>query len=172
MIEKSTEQKVLGAFLQNPSKEFYLRELSRLLKLSMPTIIGVTDILAKKRLIIKTKRKALTNVIANPENPVFTRIKRVHNLEQIYLSGIVDYLSRAYGYPKNIILFGSFSRGEDVENSDIDIAVVTNKKLRLDMSEYEKALKKEINVHEVNLHKLSEEFKSNLANGIVFEGSW
>lgn len=172
MIEKSTSQKVLEVFFENPSREFHLRELSRLLKLSMPTIISTTDKLAKERLIIKEKGKVTTKVMANRDNIDFTRLKRLHNLDLIYKSSFISHISESYNQPKAIILFGSFSRGEDVEKSDIDIAVMTNKKLNLDLSEYENILKKAINLHEVNLDKVSKEFKANLANGIVLEGSW
>ena len=172
MIEKSTIQKVLIVFYENPSREFHLRELSRILKLSMPTIISTTDKLTREKLIIKAKGKVLTKVMANRENINFSRLKRLYNLEQIYNSKIIDYLSKAYNQPKTIILFGSFSRGDDVEKSDIDIAVITNKKLNLDLSKYENILKMAINLHEVNLDKISEEFKANLSNGIVLEGSW
>lgn len=70
------------------------------------------------------------------------------------------------------MLFGSFSRGEDTENSDIDIVVITKKGLSLNTEKYDKVLKKRVNIHEVDLIKISEEFKANLANGIVLEGSW
>ena len=172
MIEKSTIEKVLAVFFDSPSREFHLRELSRLLKLSMPTIILATDKLAKDKLIIKEKGKVITKVMVNGENINFARYKRLYNLELIYNSNIINYLSEYYNQPKAVILFGSFSRGEDIEKSDIDIAIITNKKLNLDLSKYEKILKKAISLHEVNLDKISEEFKANLLNGIILEGSW
>ena len=172
MIEKSTIQKVLEIFFDNPSKEFHLRELSRLLKLSMPTIISTTDVLSNEKLITKAKGKVITKVSANRENVDFARHKRLYNLEKIYASGIIDYLSNIYNHPKNIILFGSFSRGDDVESSDIDIAISTNKKLSMNLANYEKILKRDVNIHEINLDKVSNEFKANLANGIVLEGTW
>ena len=172
MIEKSTIEKVLAVFFENPSREFHLRELSRLLKLSMPTIISATDNLAKEKLIIKEKGKVVTKVMANRESIYFSRYKRLYNLELVYNSNLTNFLSEAYNNPKLIILFGSFSRGEDIEKSDIDIAVITNKKLSLDLTKYEDILKKAINVHEVNLDKISKEFKANLLNGIMLEGSW
>ena len=174
MIEKSTIQKVLAVFFDNPSREFHLRELSRLLELSMPTIVSSTDKLAKEKLIIKEKGDVLTKVMANREGeyPDFIKYKRLYNLELILNSGIIDYLSKAYSQPKAIILFGSFSRGDDIEKSDVDIAVIASKRLNLDLSKYEKMLKRAVSVHEVNLDKISEEFKANLLNGIVLEGSW
>lgn len=172
MIEKSTSQKVLEVFFESPSREFHLRELSRLLKLSMPTIISSTDKLAKERLIIKEKGKVVTKVTANRENIDFARLKRLRNLELIYNSNIIEFLSESYNQPKAIILFGSFSRGDDIEKSDIDIAVITNKRLNLDLTKYESIFKKAINLHEISLDKISKEFKANLLNGIVLEGSW
>lgn len=172
MIEKSTTQLILEVFFRNPNTEFYLRELSRVLKLSMPTIISVTDALAKEGLIIKTKGKVLTTVKANRENVEFIRYKRVNNLESLYNSGLLQHIIETYNYPKCIILFGSYSRGEDIEGSDIDIALVTNKKLELNAEKHEKILERHINIHEISLNKISAEFKANLWNGIVLEGSW
>ena len=71
-----------------------------------------------------------------------------------------------------IILFGSYSRGEDIENSDIDIAIISNKKLNLDLEKYKRFLNRVINIHEINLNKISSEFLFNLYNGIVLGGSW
>jgi predicted nucleotidyltransferase len=172
MIEKSTIQEVLEFFFRNPSKEFHLRELSRLLKLSMPTIISTTNALAKENLIVKSKSSFMTKVQANMENAFFIRKKRLHNLELMYDSGIVDYLMKTYNNPKSMILFGSFSRGDDIESSDIDVAVITNKRINLNLSEYEVFLGRRISIHEIELKKISSEFRSNLMNGIVLEGSW
>ena len=164
----------MAIFFENPSREFHLRELSRLLKFSMPTIISVTNILSREKLIIKVKEKVLTKAMAmaNRENIDFTRHKRLYNLERIYASGIVDFLSNAYNHPKNIILFGSFSRGEDTENSDVDIALATHKKMDLDFAKCEKILGRKVSIHEIDLDKINDEFKANLANGMVLEGSW
>ena len=172
MIEKSTTERILDFFFENPTKEFHLRELARIVKLSMPTIIATTDYLAKKQLIIKKKGTVLTEVAANRESTAFIQMKRVSNLEKVYLSGMVNFLVEQYGHPKAIILFGSFSRGEDTETSDIDIAIFTTKKKQPLLKKYEKLLKRRINVHEVAPEKVSKEFEANLHNGIILEGSW
>ena len=145
----------MDLFFENPTTHFHLRELSRLARLSMPSIISVTDTLSKNDLIIKTKGKVLTSVIANLNNKKFLRYKRLHNLEMMYASGIVDYLTERYNHPKLIILFGSFSRGEDTE-----------------FHQYEKFLKRRISIHEIDINKVSDEFRANLSNGIIMEGSW
>ena len=172
MIEKSTTWTVLENFFTNPTTEFHLRELSRLLGKSMPTIISSTDKLSEKNLIIKIKGKVITKLMANRENVKFLQYKRLYNLKMIYDSDVLLFISKAYNNPRLVALFGSYSRGEDTEDSDIDIAVVTNKKIALDMTKFEKKLQRRISIHEVELERVSNEFKANLANGIVLEGSW
>ncbi len=50
-------------------------------------------------------------------------LKRVENLKMIYESGIVEELSERF-LGGVIILFVSYSYGEDIVRSDIDIAVI------------------------------------------------
>ncbi|MFH1072195.1 MAG: nucleotidyltransferase domain-containing protein [Nanoarchaeota archaeon] len=172
MIKKSTIETVLGLFFEYPTTEFHLRELSRKLRLSMPTIISMTDKLARENLIIKKKGKVITSMFADRENPYFIRKKRVNNLERMYDSGIVEYLTQEYNQPRAIIIFGSYSRGEDIEKSDIDVAVLTDKKISVDLDKFSHFFGKTINIHEIDAEKISKEFKANLSNGIVLEGSW
>ncbi len=172
MIEKSTIEIVARAFFDYPSRMFHLRELARMTKLSLPSIIMATDKLAKEKIITKTKGMVLTTVAANRESTSFVWRKRLYNLELIYTSGIVEYLTKKYNYPQAIILFGSFSRGEDTEKSDVDIAVLGRNEQSLALGKFEKVLKKHVSLNHVNLEKISPEFKANLANGIVLEGSW
>ena len=176
MIEKSTIQKVLDIFFDNPTKEFHLRELSRLLKFSMPTIVASTDILSREKLIIKTKGKVITKVQADRENMNFIRFKRLHNLENIYKSGVIDSISSLYNNPKNIILFGSYRKGDDDENSDIDIAIeiIGNEEPKIHelgvISKF--AYRKDVlvNLHIFSRNKIDINLFSNIANGIVLEG--
>jgi|SRR3989344_716506 len=170
MIEKSTIEKVMAKFFENPTTEVHLRELSRQLKISMPTIISTTDKLSEEQLLQKKKSKFLTTVKANVQNTRFIRLKRVFNIEQVYESGIVDELIKEYNHPHAIILFGSYSRGEDIERSDIDITVITNKKISLDTANYEKKLKRTIQILQLTKDKIPEELFNNLMNGIILEG--
>ena len=72
--------------------------------------------------------------------------------------------------PDVIILFGSASKGEDIEGSDIDLYLQCEEK-KLDLEKYEKELKRKINLFfEKNFNKLSEELKSNIINGDKLKG--
>lgn len=172
MIKKTTTERVAELFFAYPSRRFHLRELARMTKLSLPSIIMATDKLAKERIITKTKGMVLTTVAANRESTSFVWRKRLYNLESIYTSGIVDYIAKKYNHPQAIILFGSFSRGEDIEKSDVDIAVLGRNEQPPALGKFEKVFKRHLSIHHISLEKISVEFKANLANGIVLEGSW
>ncbi len=171
MIEKSTIRLVLKEFFVYPTLQIHLRELSRRIDLSLPTILTATKSLLQEKLLIKKENKVLTILQADRANIRFIRKKRVFNLETLYESGIVDYLSKEYNFA-TLILFGSFSKGEDIENSDIDLAIITENEKNLNLEKYEKYLKRKISIHEINIKQVSKEFKISLQNGIVLEGYW
>ena len=68
-------------------------------------------------------------------------------------------------------LFGSYSRGEDIIKSDIDIAIIGTKGKKIDIEKFEKILKKEvrINFYE-NWKGIHKDLKNNILNGIVLAG--
>ena len=170
MIEKTNTNKILELFADYPTKEFHIREIERILKISVPTVISSIEKLKKRNMILVEKSKALTKLRANIEKPEFISLKRIINLSKLYESGIINYLIEKYNYPEAIVLFGSYSLGEDIEKSDIDIAVITDKHIDLELDIYEKKNNRQISIHEINLSRISKEFLTNLCNGIVLYG--
>ena len=71
--------------------------------------------------------------------------------------------------PKFISLIGSYSRGEDIENSDIDIIIDSGKKKVIDLRNFEKKFGRKIHLI-IMPQKVSDEFFNNLINGIVVYG--
>jgi len=70
-----------------------------------------------------------------------------------------------------IILFGSYSKGEDVFDSDIDIAIVGVKEKTLNLKKFEGFLKREINLNFYQSFKdIHKDLKNNLFNGIILSG--
>jgi predicted nucleotidyltransferase len=126
--------------------------------------------LRKDKLVVTEKAGVALQISASLTEP-FRQLKRVHNLEQIYESGLIDYLNELYRHPQAIVLFGSYSRGEDTERSDTDIAILTDKHLQPTMATFEKKIGRPISIHEVDTSRVSEEFKNSLCNGVVLEGA-
>lgn len=107
---------------------------------------------------------------ADRENTLFIALKRSRNLYTLYECGLVSYLTELYGRPEAIVLFGSYARGEDTEQSDIDVVVITPKKLSCNLDKYEKKLQRKIQVKELLKEDIPSEFTTTLINGIVLSG--
>lgn len=166
MKNTDTKDRILDFLFDFPTKKFNLREISRILKISPPAVSNAIKSLAKEKLI-EIERKFALEITANRTDK-FTQNKRVHNLKSIYSSGLYDYLKDNFSL-STIILFGSYSKGEDIERSDIDIAILAKEK-SLKLEEFEKKLNREINVEFLDLKKASKELKDIIINGIRLQG--
>lgn len=172
MIDKNSISIVLEVFFDSPTKEFHARELSRKTSLSIFSVLEAIKKLSKEG-IISVHKKGNMKIIKADQSVKFIRAKRINNLEKIYNSGLTDYLNETYDKPEAIILFGSYSRGDDIETSDIDIAVITkgHKDHKNSLERFERITSRKISVHEIDIKKVSREFHNNLINGIVLEGA-
>lgn len=154
---------------KNPEKWIHIRKASRELKISPNTFRKNISLLEKKGVIEKKKQGNMILYRANMENEKYKQMKQLNNLKNIYFSGIVDFLFDYYT-PNAIILFGSYSRGEDISTSDIDIAVLTPNKKRPDLEKFEKKLNRRVELSLFTFDDISKEFLNNLINGIVLKG--
>lgn len=154
-------------FFTFPTKRFHVREISRELGISTTPVLNALKYLVKEGYLTREKGKVIDEIKANLDSKEFLLQKRMFNIESIYSSGLMEELIRQN--PETVVLFGSYSRGEDTEKSDIDIALLGfGGKLKLEP--FEKRLKRRINLHVIDLKSVSKEFKNSLANGIVLEG--
>jgi predicted nucleotidyltransferase len=147
------------------------RQLALKLKVSQPAIKKALPYLEELN-FIKVQKDQRLAIALNTENPKVMQLKRVDNLKHLYESSIVDYLEREFA-GASIILFGSFSRGEDTINSDIDVAVIGRKEKELNLTEYEKLFERKININYYDsFQKIHKHLKENLANGITLIGGF
>ncbi|MEK6827524.1 MAG: nucleotidyltransferase domain-containing protein, partial [Nanoarchaeota archaeon] len=106
---------------------------------------------------------------ASSENKTFKRNKAIYNLFSILESGLIDFIGEKLS-PKSIVLFGSYQRGEDMEDSDIDLFVECREE-QLNIKIFEKKLGRKIQLHfKENFTSYPKELKNNIINGIVLRG--
>ncbi len=171
------KEKVLRLFFEHPEKEFHIRQLARLSKLNPNTIINLTNQLLKEGLIIKSEsaEKPFASIKANTSYWLYKLKKIENNIGKIYKSGLIEFLNKELSYP-TIILFGSYAKAENHENSDIDLFILSEKKERPNLNIYEKKLTATIqiflhNKKEFNqLKKNSKELINNVINGHKLTG--
>lgn len=168
MKNTDTKEKITELLFNFPLRTFHIREISRILNISAPSISKAVKKLEKEDIIVSNKR-VIYEIKANIENPKFKQMKRSHNLSKIYSSGLFDYLYDNF-YLNTIVLFGSYSKGEDTERSDIDIAIIGSNEKQIAIEYYEKKLNRRINIDFIDFSKIKLELKESIINGIVLSG--
>ncbi|MBU1245658.1 MAG: nucleotidyltransferase domain-containing protein [Nanoarchaeota archaeon] len=148
------------------------REISRLLKVSPTAIHNSLNLLEKENLITINKDKSmnLKLIQLNRENHKTIELKRIENQKFIQETTLQEFLEETFP-GTTIILFGSYSKGEDTIKSDIDIAIINSKEKTIDLTKFEKLLEREICLHFYNSFKeIKKELKENILSGIVLVG--
>ena len=169
MIQKYSRYRILQEFFNFPRKDFQMRELSRRTKIAQPSVINHLKALLDEKLIIKEKKGIYPTFRANRDNEAFKLYKKFDLILKINQRGLIDYIYDNC-VPDCIILFGSSSKGEDIEESDIDLFIQAKEK-KLNIKKYEKLLNRKITLFfEENFSKLSKELKNNILNGIILKG--
>ena len=168
MLENYNKYKLLKIFLDNPTESFRLRELSRMSKISPPSVMNYLKEFEKQELIKKYKKRGIPFYQAERDNEDFKHYKKLSILFELHNSGLIDYLWDKLA-PDAVILYGSHVRGEDVENSDIDIFIIGKEK-DVNIKKFEKELGREIHLMFNEVEKIPNELKNNLVNGIVLKG--
>lgn len=167
------QQKILRFLFVKSGAVFTERTLAKQLKVSPTAVSNSLPLLEKEDLIkvAKDKESGRLSIRLNKENPKTFFLKRVENLRAIYESGLSEYLSEKLP-GSTIILFGSYSFGEDIANSDIDIAVIGAKRKDVDTGKFEKLLDRRISLNFYNnLNEINKNLRENILNGIVLSGS-
>lgn len=166
------QQEILRLFFIKAGLSLNQRGIARLLGVSQPAVMKALPGLKKENLINvqQDKDSKRWSIDLNRENHKVMQLKRVDNLKQLYESGLVDFLEEKFAGAV-IILFGSYSRGEDTEISDIDLAVVGRKEKDINLTYYCKLLERTINLNFYeSFHKIHKHLKENIFNGIILTG--
>lgn len=169
MLTEDNNFKVMKLFFDSPEKKFHIREIARQTCLSPSGVLKILKKLKKENLLTSERENVVENVEVSRSEKFF-QLKKTYNIRSLFESGLIDTLRDVYEEPEAIVLFGSYSKGEDTSQSDIDIAVVTQKAANLDLKKIEKYLKRKINVYEIQIEAAEKEFLNNLANGTVVYG--
>jgi len=170
MKRQNIKEIIANYFYQNPTAKARVRQIERELKLPLPSVIRYTKELETEKILqtLEISKTKFYTADRTSENYLFQ--KKLYNLKMIHSSGLLNYLKEEYGNPC-IILFGSYSKGEDTEKSDVDIYIETIKKTQ-NLEQFEKKLQRKIQLF---IHKNINEIKNkqlanNILNGTILNG--
>ncbi len=176
--DETATERLLRIFYGFSEMEFSLTELAKKAVVSKSTASRLLNWLKERDAVKVIDKGVILRIKANSESLNFRRMKTAYNLKLIYVSDLVNFLNKALGQPKAIVLIGSFRRGEDISTSDIDLAIETiedtePKILRPEgLERYEKDYfgGRKIEIHLFNRSSVDINFFNNVANGIVLSG--
>lgn len=120
LFSSREREKIIRLLLDNPSKPYQVREVSRNLKISSGGVSGYFSYLTKAG-ILKRSRNAFRVKTDHP----FTKVLKIFINVSRLQTGVVNKISGMTGMG----VYGSWANGTNHENSDIDMWVKTKKRV-------------------------------------------
>ena len=166
------QQRILRLLFIKAGISLNQRGVARILGVSQPAVMKALPELKKDDLIKleQDKESKRWSIELNRDNTKAIWLKRADNLKQIYESGLVDFFyEKLQG--STVIMFGSYSFGDDTFNSDIDLAMIGGKKIDINLNPFDKILERIIIINYYSsFKKIDGPLKNNILNGIVLKG--
>jgi predicted nucleotidyltransferase len=163
---------ILKIFFEEPSKEFNVREVARILKVSPATASKELKKLAKRNFLKERKERIFILYKANLESDEYRDLKLYYNIRKLKESGLIEALNRFYLKP-TIILFGSAANGLDTETSDFDLLIISERIDNFDVKKFEEKINRKLQLMVVrSIKELKNEYLINsVSKGIVIQGN-
>ena len=155
-------------FIEDCYRRINVREYSRLMKISPPTASKVLFNLKKEGLLLIEEDRNYIFYYANKNDRIFIDLSRIY--WKIKLNELINFLDKNLTNP-TIILFGSLSKAETKNDSDIDICIIGHKK-EINIKNLEDSLKRKIQLFFFDSVKAikNKELANNIMNGYILEG--
>jgi predicted nucleotidyltransferase len=123
MLPKYAYFRVLCYFLENPTKEVYVRELSRILKISPYTSNNALKTFHKENLL-ELNKKGRAHFYKLKNDSYF-----VKHLKVTYILSKINSISFKFSNEiVSIAIYGSYASGEFDEKSDLDLLIISSEK--------------------------------------------
>lgn len=162
----------LEPFFKDCYGRIHVREYARLQKISPPTASKLLQKFNTEGLLKQEIDKQYIYYYANKDSELFVDFSRVYWKKVLKNSGLIDYVLRETLSPV-IILYGSLSKAEVKQGSDIDIAIFSVTKKELHVEKYEKILQRKIQIMLFkDIDTGSKALRNSILNGYRIEGSW
>ncbi len=169
MITKNIKNRLKEYFFLNPTAQLRVRQIERALNIPLPSVIRYVKELEEEKILKRVSVSGVTFFSSDRVSKQFLVEKKLFNI--LSLTDFVNYLASELSNP-TIVLFGSYSRGEDIETSDIDLYIEAGKREIKDLKLFEKKLQRKIHVlFYKNIRDVeNKELANNIVNGITLNG--
>ncbi len=174
MPSPSKENKILELFFEYPSNYWHFEEILKKTGLSRDKANKWLKRMMNEGIVKRVKEKGkMPYYIGDYENPSYKNRKRLYALTQFYESGFLDHL-QTLKEAKTVILFGSMTRSDWYNESDIDLFIY-GKCDDLDLYRFQSKLKRDIQLFCANtkkeLEKMGPALLKNILRGNFIKGT-
>ena len=171
MTRKNIKNKIKEYFFLNPTLKLRVRQIERVVKVPLPSVIRYTRELDEEQILNSSEIANITTYSADRTSKQFLLEKKLFNIQQLFSSELIKFLVEELSN-QTVVVFGSYSRGEDIEKSDIDLYIETPSKKKINLEKFEKILQRKIQVFVYNNIQDIEnkELINNIVNGITLNG--
>ncbi|MBU0459750.1 MAG: nucleotidyltransferase domain-containing protein [Nanoarchaeota archaeon] len=158
----------LHPFFEDCYRRINVREYAKIIKVSPPTASKLLYYYFKEKILKKKEYRNFLFFYADKSSKQFVDLSRLYWSEK--LEELVCFLEKQLTNP-TIVLFGSLSKGEIKEDSDIDLAIFALKK-KINLEKFEGKLGRKVQLFWFKSIKeiKSEELANNVINGVVLNG--
>ena len=148
LIASKTRRKLLNTFFSNIGSEYYTRQLASVLGISVGTIHREIKALLSSGILNVRSVGNIKLFSLNKQNPIYEEIKNIISKTEGVVKLVKDAVADVGGV-KAAFIYGSFAKGDERPDSDVDVFVIGNDvdedELVVNISALEKKLFKEIN---------------------------
>ena len=149
LTKSKTREKIIRLFFSDIEKEYYLRELERILGLPVGNIRRELLNLEKSGLFRRNKKGKQVYYSVNKSSPIFEEFKKIIS-KTIGVEGLIRKRLEKIKGTEIAFIFGSYAKDEADSLSDIDLMIIGNpdeNELVAKISKIEKKIGREINYH-------------------------
>lgn len=121
LFTSKTRIKILSLLMFNQDKEYHLRGIARIIKVSPIYASKELENLSKLNFINKSRKGNLNLYSINKTNIILNELRQIF-IKTDYLGEMIR--KKLEGKVKYAFIYGSFAKGEETEKSDIDLFVI------------------------------------------------
>lgn len=160
---KNGKGEILALFFNDSDKEYYLREIAKILGREPGYFQGYLNSLVEDGILVDEKVANLRYFKLNKNHPLYEELKKIIS-KTLGIENKLKMLTEQFDGIKYSFIFGSIAKNQESSGSDIDVMLIGEIDEDLLISKIdvlEEELKREINYHIYTEKDFKEKLKNN-----------
>jgi predicted nucleotidyltransferase/predicted transcriptional regulator len=166
-ILKPGVEKIMKLFYENKRENFHLREIARRTNMNENNASKILYRLEKDNILVSRKDGNLKKFSINPKDRIFSifsyfDIEKLNSLDILRKKALDYFINKLEEKPFIALIFGSTAKGTTRKDSDIDLLLIVNTKIKTGQAEKyaEAQTGVKISVFQINYNDFKLELKT------------